>query len=234
MSRYFNDILPNQDFLEHHGILGMHWGKKNGPPYPLDAGSHSSSEKKAGWRKSLDSDSEVSKKQIKTQIKANKAYMKNTEIKYFPNNFQYISGNYKYRRQDIKGRDGKKMGRFHSYQIPVNEQKRIYEKYIVDMKKKVPVGYIETLKISKDGKDSEHISYRYDFNVNDIKKINKKEAERQKIYEEYRNITKQLQKSQSKIDKILNNKTLRLMAWGANQGLEYEVARHIYNKRNAK
>ena len=52
MGRYFNDIT-NDEFLEHHGILGMHWGKKNGPPYPLAAGSHSSSEKKAGWRQSL-------------------------------------------------------------------------------------------------------------------------------------------------------------------------------------
>lgn len=33
----------------------MKWGKKNGPPYPLDASDHSASEKKAGWRKSLDS-----------------------------------------------------------------------------------------------------------------------------------------------------------------------------------
>lgn len=40
-------------YLYHHGILGQHWGKKNGPPYPLDAGDHSASEKKAGWRKSL-------------------------------------------------------------------------------------------------------------------------------------------------------------------------------------
>ena len=41
-------------YLVHHGILGMRWGRKNGPPYPLDASDHSSSEKKAGWRKSLE------------------------------------------------------------------------------------------------------------------------------------------------------------------------------------
>lgn len=39
--------------LAHHGILGMRWGRKNGPPYPLGVGDHSASEKKAGWFKSL-------------------------------------------------------------------------------------------------------------------------------------------------------------------------------------
>lgn len=45
----FND--PN--YMAHHGILGMHWGKRNGPPYPLDAADHSKSEKAAGYKKSL-------------------------------------------------------------------------------------------------------------------------------------------------------------------------------------
>lgn len=33
-------------YLVHHGILGQEWGKKNGPPYPLDDEDHSAKEKK--------------------------------------------------------------------------------------------------------------------------------------------------------------------------------------------
>lgn len=45
---------PIQEYhLTHHGIRGQKWGKRNGPPYPLDDSDHSASEKKAGWRKSL-------------------------------------------------------------------------------------------------------------------------------------------------------------------------------------
>ena len=36
------DILMN-----HHGVLGQKHGVKNGPPYPLEEGDHSSSEESA-------------------------------------------------------------------------------------------------------------------------------------------------------------------------------------------
>ena len=45
--------LLDADSLEHHGIRGQKWGRKNGPPYPLDAADHSAAERKAGWRQSL-------------------------------------------------------------------------------------------------------------------------------------------------------------------------------------
>jgi hypothetical protein len=39
--------------LYHHGIKGQKWGQRNGPPYPLDIEDHSTSEKKANWKRSL-------------------------------------------------------------------------------------------------------------------------------------------------------------------------------------
>lgn len=55
---------PYSTELCHHGILGQRWGRKNGPPYPLDSGDHSASERKAGWRKSL------SKSETRTNVKS--------------------------------------------------------------------------------------------------------------------------------------------------------------------
>lgn len=45
-------------YLAHHGILGQKWGKRNGPPYPLEPSDHSAAEKKAGYTKSLSKDSQ--------------------------------------------------------------------------------------------------------------------------------------------------------------------------------
>lgn len=46
--------IYRSDYLAHHGVAGQKWGQRNGPPYPLDEKAHSASEKKAGWKKSLD------------------------------------------------------------------------------------------------------------------------------------------------------------------------------------
>lgn len=43
----------SSDELYHHGIRGQKWGKRNGPPYPLDTSDHSAAEKKAGYQKSI-------------------------------------------------------------------------------------------------------------------------------------------------------------------------------------
>lgn len=66
-------IYYDSNELYHHGILGQRWGKKNGPPYPLSAKDHSASEKKAGWRNSLDSNSELEEKK-KAYKQAKKEY----------------------------------------------------------------------------------------------------------------------------------------------------------------
>ena len=38
MNNTFYD--PHTYFLAHHGIVGQKWGKRNGPPYPLNASTH--------------------------------------------------------------------------------------------------------------------------------------------------------------------------------------------------
>lgn len=46
MALLHNAITANDKFIQHHGIKNMHWGERNGPPYPLDR--HVSASIKAG------------------------------------------------------------------------------------------------------------------------------------------------------------------------------------------
>lgn len=62
MAVYYIQKRPYSSEMYHHGIKGQKWGKRNGPPYPLSDSDHSASEKKAGWKKSLNGDKEQSPK----------------------------------------------------------------------------------------------------------------------------------------------------------------------------
>lgn len=64
-------VIIYGDELYHHGVAGQKWGKRNGPPYPLDPEDHSASEKKAGWRKSLQSFVAKRKRPDRLEVNAN-------------------------------------------------------------------------------------------------------------------------------------------------------------------
>lgn len=45
-------------YLQHHGILGQKWGKRNGPPYPLGYEKHSAAEKRQNPKSKIGGSSE--------------------------------------------------------------------------------------------------------------------------------------------------------------------------------
>lgn len=64
--------------LEHFGILGMHWGQRNGPPYPLNSKISTGKRLKKG---SGGGSGSITRKKRRALKKARKARAKNLKIK---------------------------------------------------------------------------------------------------------------------------------------------------------
>lgn len=67
MSQYL--ILPTNQDIQHHGVLGMSWGKRNGPPYPLNASGRASLRKQ---KKEAKAQEQLKKKQAIQEKKEKK------------------------------------------------------------------------------------------------------------------------------------------------------------------
>jgi len=68
----------SEDMLEHFGILGMSWGRKNGPPYPLGSDKSTGKSLRKGFRAKRKA-RKLQKKKVKSLKKARKVRAKNRE-----------------------------------------------------------------------------------------------------------------------------------------------------------
>ena len=62
-------ITRDPKYLEHHGIEGQKWGRRNGPPYPLDYKSHSAEEKRKNPKSLLSGNQRDDMKAVKQAFK---------------------------------------------------------------------------------------------------------------------------------------------------------------------
>lgn len=75
--------INSQQYFEHHGILGMKWGKKNGPPYPLDY-SKLSPEERAKDKTRVKEEGDIES----VAYKKNRSYFSDQEINDVINRYQ--------------------------------------------------------------------------------------------------------------------------------------------------
>lgn len=64
--------MTYDEYLAHHGILGMRWGKRNGPPYPLNESQMSSKERAKNEVSEYALKESVKRAKFKEQVKLNK------------------------------------------------------------------------------------------------------------------------------------------------------------------
>lgn len=70
----------SEETLEHHGILGMHWGTRNGPPYPLGSNISTGKRLKSGSTPSKHKQRKLKKKRVKSLKKARKVREQNRKV----------------------------------------------------------------------------------------------------------------------------------------------------------
>lgn len=63
---YMSDRNRRSSYLAHHGIKGMHWGARNGPPYPLGYSSHTAEQKRKNAKSTIDGDPDTTVKKSKS------------------------------------------------------------------------------------------------------------------------------------------------------------------------
>ena len=78
--------VNSQPYFEHHGRLGMKWGKKNGPPYPLDY-SKLSEEERAKDKQRVKEEGDIES----VSYKKNRSYFSDQEINEVINRYQLNS-----------------------------------------------------------------------------------------------------------------------------------------------
>ena len=150
----------HKNYLEHHGILGMRWGRKMGPPYPLDASDHSAAEKKEGYKKSLGgvrNESLYDRKEKKTSSSK-------TELKVVM------------RR---KGSDAKSYEKFNNSKEAKAAKKKAYDRTLEYFKEKDPE-YLEKITKENGGKTEgleKFQDFRDKFDAFDVDEWDKAEKE---------------------------------------------------------
>lgn len=96
----------SSDEIWHHGIQGMHWGQRNGPPYPLSAGEHNKVVKGASKKSKVGGGKTTSVKKKKTNpVETQGGIPEKKESKPLSNNMSDVEKKHELKENDYSNRD---------------------------------------------------------------------------------------------------------------------------------